>query len=103
MDFELLTIPGCPNDAPAEALFAQALSLEGLDPAALSVREVGSDAQATQLGFHGSPSFAANGSDLFPSDAEPAVSCRVYAVAGGLAGLPELESLRRAIRHAAGL
>lgn len=103
MDFELLTIAGCPNDAPAEALFAQALSLEGLDPAALSVREVASDAEAAALSFHGSPSFAANGIDLFPSDVEPAVSCRVYAVAGGLAGIPELESLRSAIRTAANL
>lgn len=103
MDFELLTIADCPNDAPAETLFAQALALEGFDAAALSVREVRNDAEAAALRFHGSPSFTANGVDLFPTDAEPAVSCRVYAVSGGLAGTPELESLRSAIKTAAAL
>lgn len=100
MDFELRTITGCPNDAPAKALFSQALELEGLDPAALAVREVISDAEAAELNFHGSPTFTLDGTDLFPSPTEPAVTCRIYPTPAGLRGQPELAALRSAIRDA---
>ncbi len=102
MDFELRTIPGCPNDAAAKALFSEALSLEGFAPAALAVREVRNDDEAAALNFHGSPTFAVNGRDLFPTDNEPAVTCRVYPTHAGLRGNPELGTLPSAIREAAG-
>ena len=78
MHIELLTIPGCPHSLPARELFARALSLEGIDPALLMVTEITTDAHAAAASFHGSPSFIIDGTDLFPSNAAPALSCRVY-------------------------
>ena len=98
MDVELLTIPGCPHAVPARELFASALELEGIDPALLAVTEITTDADAAAASFQGSPSFIIDGKDLFPSDAAPALTCRVYPSQRGLSGQPDLESLREAIR-----
>jgi hypothetical protein len=100
MNIELRTIPGCPHGASAAELFARALKLEGMKPAVLAVREIDTNDAAATFGFHGSPSFIIDGRDLFPLDTEPAVTCRVYPTSAGLAGQPELETLRGAIRVA---
>ncbi|WP_284763016.1 hypothetical protein [Arthrobacter sp. efr-133-R2A-63] len=97
MDFELLTIQGCPHGSAARELFSRAVELEGQDPVLIAAREIVSDEEAEASGFHGSPTFLVDGKDLFPSTAEPAMTCRVYRTAGGLSGLPSLESLRQAI------
>lgn len=102
MGYELLTIPDCPNGAAALALFREALPAEGKAGGHVSVREVTSDSEAEELQFHGSPSFLAGGHDLFPSESAPALCCRVYASAHGLAGLPSLEALRNAVRAVPG-
>ncbi|MCI0141840.1 hypothetical protein KNN17_09635 [Arthrobacter bambusae] len=98
MDFELLTIQGCPHGSAARELFSRAVELEGQDPVLIAAREIVSDEEAEASGFHGSPTFLVDGKDLFPSTAEPAMTCRVYRTAGGLSGLPSLESLRQAIQ-----
>ena len=98
MDFELRTIPGCPNSAPALKLFREVLDSEGRGAEPLTVREVASENEAQELRFHGSPSFIAEGRDLFPAESAPALSCRLYNTGHGMAGLPSLESLRTAIR-----
>ncbi|WP_104086218.1 hypothetical protein [Arthrobacter sp. GMC3] len=98
MDFELRTIAGCPHETSAGELFARAVALETDGQTVPALRQVNSDAEALELGFHGSPTFTANGEDLFPSNTEPAVSCRVYATPDGLAGQPTLETLRAAIQ-----
>jgi hypothetical protein len=98
MDFELRAIPGCPNSGPALELFREVLAAEGQDTEPLTVREVVSETEAQDLRFHGSPSFIANGRDLFPGESAPALSCRLYNTGRGVAGLPSLESLRTAIR-----
>jgi hypothetical protein len=100
MHAELLTIPGCPHGVPARELFTRALELEGADPGLLTVREIATDADAAAASFHGSPTFTIDGKDLFPSNAAPAVTCRVYPGQHGMAGQPTLESLREAIRTA---
>lgn len=96
MKYELRVIPGCPNTAPALALLRCALAAEG---AAGDVRivEVITEEQAEMLGFHGSPSFIADGRDLFPTEAPPALTCRVYRLSERLAGLPALANLQDAI------
>lgn len=99
MQIQLLTIPGCPHGVSARDLFATALEAEGIDPALLTVAEISTDADAAARSFHGSPSFIIDGADLFPSDTAPAVACRVYPGPGGLAGQPELGSLRQEIRR----
>jgi hypothetical protein len=98
MDLELLVIPDCPNSSPARELFARALDLEEIDPDLLTVREISTDADATAHSFRGSPTFSIGEKDLFPSTAEPALTCRVYPAAEGLSGRPSIESLRQAIR-----
>jgi hypothetical protein len=98
MDFELLTIQDCPHGSAARELFSMAVELEGQDPVLIAAREIVSDEEAEASGFHGSPTFLVDGKDLFPSTAEPAMTCRVYRTAGGLSGLPSLESLRQAIQ-----
>lgn len=100
MDFELRIIAGCPHAASAGRLFAQALELEGNGQTTPRTREIDTDANAESLDFHGSPTFTLNGVDLFPSNAGPAVTCRVYPSAQGLSGLPTLDSLRDAVRTA---
>jgi hypothetical protein len=98
MDYELRTIQGCPNSGPALGLFRTALEADGKDASHLRLREVTSEAEAQALHFHGSPSFIAEGRDLFPSETAPALSCRVYLSGHGVAGLPSAESLRTAVR-----
>jgi hypothetical protein len=100
MHIELLTIPGCPHSCSAWELFASALELEGIDPAMLTVKEITTAADAAAASFHGSPSFIIDGTDLFPSNAAPALTCRVYPSRRGFVGQPDLESLRDAIRGA---
>ncbi len=98
MDFELLTIQDCPHGSAARELFSEALELVGTNPALIAVRRIRTDEAATWSRFHGSPTFILDGVDLFPSTAEPALTCRVYRTGGGLSGLPSLEALRRAIQ-----
>ena len=98
--YELRVIPDCPNSGPAQELFRRTLAAEGLAVEQLKVREVTYEDEARELGFSGSPSFMAQGRDLLPSAAAPALSCRVYPSAHGLAGLPTAGSLRSAIRGA---
>ncbi|MDJ0355958.1 hypothetical protein [Paenarthrobacter sp. PH39-S1] len=99
MDIELRTIEDCPHGPQARELYRRALELEGLAAESLTVREITTNEQAAELLFHGSPTFSLNGADLLPSDAEPALTCRVYGTPGGLAGLPALSTLREAIRE----
>jgi hypothetical protein len=98
MDCELRTIPGCPNSGTALELFREALAAAGNDVQHLTVREISSENEAQALQFHGSPSFIAEGRDLFPAETAPALSCRLYRTGHGMAGLPSAASLRTALR-----
>lgn len=102
MDYELRIIPDCPNSAAALELFRKALSSEEI-AADVRVLELVSEEQAQALDFHGSPSFIADGRDLFPSPASPALTCRVYPSETGLTGLPAREDIRVALRSTLGL
>lgn len=99
MPYELRTIQGCPNSGPALDLFIQVLTAEGKDTRDVAVREVGSEEEAQALRFHGSPSFIADGLDLFPAQSAPALTCRLYRSEGRMAGLPSTELLRAAVRE----
>ncbi|WP_211877821.1 DsbA family protein [Pseudarthrobacter albicanus] len=98
MDFELRTIRDCPNSGPALELFRKALAAEEKETQFLTVRLIASESEAEELQFHGSPSFIADGRDLFPAETAPALSCRLYRSGHGVAGLPSEESLRAAVR-----
>ena len=99
MDYELRIIPNCPNSDRALQLFRQALTAEGANED-VRVIELSSEEQAAALNFHGSPSFIADGEDLFPVSASAALACRVYQGEAALAGLPLQEDIRAAIRLA---
>jgi hypothetical protein len=97
--YELRVIPDCPNSASALELFQRALAAEST-AADIRVVELSSDEQAHSLNFHGSPSFIADGRDLFPSSTAPGMTCRVYQTEAGLAGLPAQKDLQTALRSA---
>ena len=98
MDVELLVVPDCPHQVAAEDLLRTALVDVGL-PADFHVVTISDEAEA---GFAGSPTFRANGADLFPTFGNPAgLSCRIYRSGSGPSGLPDLPALRRALKRAA--
>ena len=97
VDFELLSITGCPNTAAARDVFVRALALEGISET-VHLREVTSDAEAEALGFRGSPTFRAAGRDLFPGTGSAALSCRLYRSGANLSGVPSLDDLHAALR-----
>ncbi|MCW2620653.1 MAG: hypothetical protein JWL64_255 [Frankiales bacterium] len=58
--------------------------------------EVRTGELAQQRGFVGSPTVHIDGIDALPNDAQPALTCRTYDVAGKLVGAPSQEQLRDA-------
>ncbi len=95
---ELLVVADCPNEGPALAVLRVAAALAGVDARPVTVRVIDSAEEARRRGFVGSPTFLIDGVDPFAVPAEPTgVTCRVYATARGLAGVPEVESLRDAL------
>ena len=101
MDIELLVMPDCPHRAAAEELLRTALDDVGLPTgfAALTVTDADG---AAQQAFAGSPTFRADGADLFLTGDEPAgLSCRIYRSGSSLGGLPDLPALRQALKRAA--
>ncbi len=96
---ELLWWEGCPSHHDASEMLAEVLEELGRHEVSVVEREVRTPAEAAALGFPGSPTFQVGGSDLFPSDAAPALSCRVYRTTDGRAApLPEREQLAEAVR-----
>lgn len=101
MDIELLVVPGCPHQAAAVDLLGVALADVGL-PAGFAVVTVTDAEGATRRGFAGSPTFRADGTDLFPETGQAAgLTCRLYRSGRTWSGLPELPALRQALKRAA--
>ena len=95
---ELLVVPDCAHEALARAALEDALQRLGLDTAAYQVVTIRTQDQAHERAFVGSPSFFINGRDLFPSTSGPAIACRVYSIAGRLAGTPGVDALVAALK-----
>jgi peroxiredoxin len=96
---ELLWWQGCPSHGKASELLRDTLSELGRDEVHVALREVGSRAEAELLGFPGSPTFQVGRSDLFPSAAPSALSCRVYTRADGRSSpLPDTADLAERLR-----
>jgi hypothetical protein len=98
VNIELLVVTDCPHRAVAEHLLRTALVDVGL-PADFSVVTV---TDTSRRDFSGSPTFCADGLDLFPAVAKASgLTCRIYRSGSGLSGLPDLPTLRQALkRHA---
>lgn len=103
---ELLYWLECPSWRRALADLERAMSEAGLDPGAIEMREVNTDAEAEAIGFLGSPSIWVDGDDVEPGPegAEPAgLACRVYRRGDRVSPLPDPAAVRAALaRSAAG-
>lgn len=99
---ELLWWEGCPSTADARELLERVLEEEGLDPAAIVLREVPTDDDARREGFVGSPTIRVGGHEVSPEPAEPAaLTCRIYHLRDGrISPTPDPEDVRAAIRAA---
>ncbi|HEX4186737.1 MAG TPA: hypothetical protein VHY83_02455 [Solirubrobacteraceae bacterium] len=102
MQVELLFWDGCPSHPQALADLRSALAEAGLDPDAVIVREIVTDAAAREEGFVGSPTIRLDGVDVQPTGDEPAgLSCRIYRRRDGrISPTPDPADLRDAIRAA---
>ena len=103
MKAELLWWEGCPSTEKALASLRQVLGEEGLDPDAVVMREMRTDADAERERFVGSPTIRIDGIEVAPVEQEPAgLTCRVYRLRDGrISPTPDLEDIRDVIRRAA--
>ena len=102
MRVELLFWEGCPSHPRALADLRVALANAGLDPDAVTVREVTSEEQAAREGFVGSPTIRIDGVDVqAPGDAPPALTCRIYRRRDGrISPTPDPADVRDALEAA---
>ena len=103
MRVELLWWEGCPSTERARELVQRVLEEEGLDPAAVELREIETEADARSEAFVGSPTIRVGGEEVAPEPGEPAaLTCRVYHLRDGrVSPVPDPEDVRDAIRRAA--
>ena len=99
---EFLWWRGCPSKDDALERLRAELDAAGLDPQAVDVREIDTDAAARAEEFVGSPTIRVDGRDVQPPAGEPVgLTCRVYATSDGrVTALPEAAVLRKAIKQA---
>jgi hypothetical protein len=101
---EILSLDGCPNVLPTQALVEQVVRELELEPL-IEMIDVPDAESAERLRFLGSPSMRVNGVDVEPGADERheyVFSCRVYRTPQGYAGRPAEEWLRAALRNGAG-
>ena len=68
------------------------------DDVPIVVREIVTEEDAVVAGFPGSPTIRVDGTDLFPSDEPPSLTCRVYRLADGrFSPTPDPGALREAL------
>ncbi|HBG74760.1 MAG: hypothetical protein A2X25_12045 [Chloroflexi bacterium GWB2_49_20] len=102
MKIELLYFDGCPSWQTGLEKLKTALQMEQLEDF-VEVIKVKNDTDAARLKFLGSPSFLADGQDLWPEERDTySLSCRVYITPEGLRGWPSVEMLREKLKAARG-
>ncbi len=98
MKIDLMYFDGCPSWQSGLENLKAALKAEGLEANIRLVR-VEDNAEAARLKFLGSPSFRADGMDLWPEERKRYnLSCRVYTTPQGLKGVPTVEMLQEKLR-----
>jgi hypothetical protein len=98
---ELLWWDGCPSWPGALAELKEAMAELGLDPEAIELHEVESDAQAERERFPGSPTIRVDGADVVPPNGSPVgLACRVYRLRDGRPSpTPDPADLREALQR----
>jgi len=97
----LLWWDGCPSHERAHELLRTTLAGLGRAEVAVAAVQVTTPDEARRFGFPGSPTFQVGRQDLFPADAAPALTCRVYQRADGRSSpLPDADDLAARL-HAA--
>ena len=98
---ELLWWQGCPSHERAAELLSSTLEELKRGDVAVVRREVTTLDEASRLNFPGSPTFQVGRRDLFPTDAVPALNCRIYHTSDGRASpLPDPADLADRLREA---
>jgi hypothetical protein len=104
---ELLWWEGCPSTERAVTELRAAAAECGLDASAISLVEIGSEAQAARAGFIGSPTILVDGVDIAvgavddSGDEPTGLTCRVYRRRDGrFSPTPDPDDLRTALRAA---
>ncbi|HEX3693251.1 MAG TPA: hypothetical protein VHU13_07895 [Solirubrobacteraceae bacterium] len=102
MHVELLWWSGCPSHPKALADLRAAMVELGLDPETIELREIASDADASDERFLGSPTIRVDGLDVNPTDDEHyGLTCRVYHRHDGrVSPTPDPADLRDALSRA---
>jgi hypothetical protein len=102
VNVELLFWKGCPSHPKALAELRVAMSELGLDPDAIAIREVRTDADAERERFVGSPTIRIDGADvLAPADEPYGLTCRIYHRRDGrISPTPDPADLRDALTSA---
>ncbi|MEA2255307.1 MAG: hypothetical protein QOG35_1352 [Solirubrobacteraceae bacterium] len=99
---ELLFWEGCPSHPAALADLRAAMAELDLDPDAVTVREVDTDAGAERERFVGSPTIRIDGADVQDPGGEPVgLTCRIYRRRDGrISPTPDPADVRDALRRA---
>lgn len=100
MKIEILYFKGCPNHESAERAVRDVLEELNVD-ADITYVDVPDAATAERVRFPGSPTIRVDGEDVSPGQANGLYSlrCRVYRTSSGMAGVPDKETIRAAIRR----
>lgn len=86
LKWELLIVNDCPIEGQAVSPFRSAHTAAGAHSRAAEVVRIGTQHQAVDREFHGSPSFFLDGQDLLAADTTPpSVTCRLYRTGDGAA------------------
>ncbi len=102
MKIELLYFDGCPSWQIGLEQLKIALQMEHPDDSVELVK-VKDDSEAARQKFLGSPSFRADGQDLWPEERNTfSLSCRVYMTPEGMKGWPSVDMLREKLKAARG-
>ena len=97
---QVLHIGECPNWEEAGLRTRSALDALGLADVPVESVLIGTEREAVDSGFAGSPTITVDGEDLFPSAGRTSdLACRVYLTETGLAGLPTRAQLEAALRE----
>lgn len=98
MKVELLHIHDCPNAAVAAEHARTALDALGLTDVPVDLVTIGTEAEAANTGFGGSPTILIDGIDLFPTTLVHSLACRVYVAENSFAGAPAATQIDEALR-----